>query len=68
LKLTSTPDLARDPGVAPTPLPAGIGPNGSNWWFSLNFSRNFGGALGKNLAGSRRPRHGFATVIKVLAL
>jgi hypothetical protein len=45
-----TQDLWHDPGVAPTPLPAGIGPNGSNWWLSLNFSRNFGGALGKNLA------------------
>jgi hypothetical protein len=44
-------DLAHDPGVAPTPLPAGIGPNGGSWIFSLNFSRNFGGALGKNLAG-----------------
>jgi hypothetical protein len=38
-----TQDLAHDPGAAPTPLPPGIGPNGSNWWFSLNFSRNFGG-------------------------
>ena len=47
----STQDVAHDPGVAPTPLPAGISQNGSNWWFSLNFSRNFGGALGKNLAG-----------------
>jgi hypothetical protein len=46
-----TQDLGHDPGVAPTPLPAGINQNGSNWWFSLNFSRNFGGALGKNLAG-----------------
>jgi hypothetical protein len=44
-------DLAHDPGVAPTPLPAGIVKDSSNWIFSLNFSRNFGGALGKNLAG-----------------
>jgi len=45
-------DLAHDPGVAPTPLPAGISKDGGgNWVFSLNFSRNFGGALGKNLAG-----------------
>jgi hypothetical protein len=46
-----TQDLAGDPGKAPTPLPAGIGKDGSTWIFSLNFSRNFGGALGKNLAG-----------------
>jgi hypothetical protein len=44
-------DLAHDPGVAPTPLPAGISKDSSNWIFSLNISRNFGGALGKNLAG-----------------
>ena len=44
-------DLAHDPGVAPTALPVGIGTNGNGWVFSLNFSRNFGGSLGKNLAG-----------------
>ena len=50
---TSRQDIAHDPGVAATPIPSGIctGQCG-NWWFSLNFSRNFGGALGKNLAGS----------------
>jgi hypothetical protein len=48
---THTQDLAHDPGVEATPLPNGIGPNGHSWWFSLNLSRNFGGALGKNLAG-----------------
>jgi hypothetical protein len=44
-------DLAHDPGLAPTPLPAGIVKDSNSWVFSLNFSRNFGGALGKNLAG-----------------
>jgi hypothetical protein len=47
----ATQDVAHDPGVAPTPLPQSINPNGGNWIFSINFSRNFGGALGKNLAG-----------------
>jgi len=44
-------DLAHDPGVGPTPLPAGISPNGGTWEFRLTIARNFGGALGKNLAG-----------------
>jgi hypothetical protein len=47
----SSQDLAHDPGKAPTPLPEGISKDGGNWIFSLNISRNFGGALGKNLAG-----------------
>jgi len=44
-------DLAHDPGVGPTPLPLGLSPNGGTWEFHLTIARNFGGALGKNLAG-----------------
>jgi hypothetical protein len=43
--------LAHDPGLAPTPLPFGLSPNGGSWIASLTISRNFGGALGKALSG-----------------
>jgi hypothetical protein len=46
-----TQDLGHDPGMAPTPLPAGIGKDGSAWNFTVGFARNFGGSVGKNLAG-----------------
>jgi hypothetical protein len=44
-------DLGHDPGMAPTPLPAGINKDGSDWNFTVGFARNFGGSVGKNLAG-----------------
>jgi len=44
-------DLAHDPGVAPTALPPGINKDSGTWEASLTFSRNFGGSVGKNLAG-----------------
>ena len=37
--------------AGPTPLPAGISPNGGSWQAAITFSRNFGGALGKALSG-----------------
>jgi hypothetical protein len=44
-------DLAHDPGVGPTALPAGIKPNDGSWVGQITFARNFGGALGKALSG-----------------
>jgi len=43
--------LGHDPGSAPTPLPVGISKDGNSWWWVLSFARNFGGSVGKNLAG-----------------
>ena len=44
-------DLAHDPGVSATALPSGINKDSGTWEASLTFSRNFGGSVGKNLAG-----------------
>jgi hypothetical protein len=44
-------DLGHDPGMAPTPLPVGINKDSSNWVGVMSFKRNFGGSVGKNLAG-----------------
>jgi hypothetical protein len=44
-------DLAHDPGVAPTPIPYGLAKDSGSWAFALSFARNFGGSVGKNLAG-----------------
>jgi hypothetical protein len=44
-------DLGHDPGLAPTPLPVGIAKDSGAWWFAFSMGRNFGGSVGKNLAG-----------------
>jgi hypothetical protein len=44
-------DLAHDPGLPPTALPPGINKDSGSWEAQLSFSRNFGGSVGKNLAG-----------------
>ena len=44
-------DLGHDPGLLPTPLPAGIAKDSGAWWLAMGFTRNFGGSVGKNLAG-----------------